>query len=90
MTSYRVQVLTAQIRLLEQELLGADAAQPDSLNALHELKRAVDGMRATLWCCLDGKHDEVPVCPEEIKLVRMNRVVEMFRTSKSSGRREVN
>lgn len=87
MTRYRMQVLAAQIRLLEQEILAEDptsTGEPETLATMKQLKDAVDGIRATLWCYLSGRHDDVPACPEEIKFVRMNRVVEMFRTAKTA------
>jgi hypothetical protein len=91
MTRYRMQVLIAQIRLLEQEILADDPAsmaETENLETMKELKDAVDGMRSTLWCYLSGRQADVPACPDEIKFVRMNRVVEMFRTAKT-GPREI-
>jgi hypothetical protein len=88
-----MQILSGQIRLLEQEILAEspDSAQrPADLKSMLDLKKAVDGMRATLWCYLEGHDNELPACPEEIKLVRMNRVVEMFRTLKTTPGKNIN
>jgi hypothetical protein len=52
-------------------------------HVLAELKAAVDGIRATLWCRAKEQHAGLTVTPECVEIVRMNRVVEMFRTTRT-------
>jgi hypothetical protein len=70
---------------MEQELLAVDPlTKPDErlIGTMTELKKAVDGIRATLWCYLEDKTGDVLPAPELIKMARMNRVVEMFREAR--------
>jgi hypothetical protein len=86
MTVLGIRSMARHIRTLEQNLLHS-SAHVDTLEmqeALADLKQAVDGIRSTLWVRAKNyqQHEAIPT-PACVEIVRMNRVVEMFRSTRT-------